>query len=170
MGTGCLLHMTHDTLCTLQVIAETPWSQNSSRKTTDLKLLGTRDCHNFYFFFPCRTPFPSRRTILSAFLPGSSFRLQLPEMQSSCAETLLTLRVWASLALGQRTGRRTTLWGSPGIPGVPLQAWAKEGAPKQEPQCSCTPCTAPMGWTVTTRQLCRDNWEGATAKAWEKKG
>lgn len=78
MGTGCLLHMTHDTLCTLQVIAETPWSQNSSRKTTDLKLLGTRDCHNFYFFFPAEHLFPAEeQSSLHSFLAppfASSFQ------------------------------------------------------------------------------------------------
>lgn len=161
MGAGCLLHISmHDTFSTLQVTAETPWSQNSSRKS---RSKASGDCHNF---FACRIPFPSRKAVLSAFLPSSSFPLQLPEMQSSCVETLSPLRDWASLALGLRTERSTTLGGSLGIPGVPLQAWAKERAPTAL-QALHSSHRMP---TVTSWQLCRDNQEGATAKAWERKG
>lgn len=73
---GNRVHITHDTFCTLQVTAETPWSQNSPRKTTNLKLLVTAIFY-FLFFVPAEHLFPAEQSSLHSFLAppfASSFQ------------------------------------------------------------------------------------------------
>lgn len=138
------------------------WEPELLQENHRFKAFG--DCLFFFFFFlPAEHLFPAEeQSSLHSFLPPpfpSSFQKCKAPVLRPCHPS------GTEPALPWGTGlREAPLWDAP------REFLGFHSKPESSQQLLQAP-HSPQGMpTVTPWQLCRDNQEGATAKAWEKKG